>query len=408
MPLLKHEGEIILRHEKQSLTLKCDDTPSINIFESLNKINLIDAGESDFYSEEIKDFLNDDSIPVAIENYVFDQEEDILFLEKLLNEDPFQLPPMNQNQAKSSIEEPRYSFSIGYEPFSTTLVTELDKVTESSIKNLVPISREYEVTLDDESESNEPVKDDSSAFTTFSNPFINDSNDFTSNDNESIHDVPIEESKVYSNPLFDDDEINSNELKSHVESNFVESLSNHDTLKFNHLEEFSGAFTPIHIAKEEQIRREHDEYISLMERLITINPCPHPTNDDSKEYIDVVDDLRVDNSISNSENELSDNEASDFDNPSFPRPPPEPPNVELDYEPNTGEGISVVMNTIDELECLDPRNDIDVSTNNEDDDYFPFMFVIRIFLPYLINSEVFLLLLSAESEDTIFNPGISV
>nr|GFA01995.1 reverse transcriptase domain-containing protein [Tanacetum cinerariifolium] len=40
-----YEGEIILRHDDQSLTLKCGDTPSIsyNNFESLNKVDLIDA-----------------------------------------------------------------------------------------------------------------------------------------------------------------------------------------------------------------------------------------------------------------------------------------------------------------------------------------------------------------------------
>nr|GFA69991.1 reverse transcriptase domain-containing protein [Tanacetum cinerariifolium] len=48
-------------------------------------------------------------------------------------------PPMNPNQAKSSIEEPEHSFSMGYGHFSTTLITELDEVAESSIKNLVPI-----------------------------------------------------------------------------------------------------------------------------------------------------------------------------------------------------------------------------------------------------------------------------
>nr|GFA85635.1 reverse transcriptase domain-containing protein [Tanacetum cinerariifolium]GFA85666.1 reverse transcriptase domain-containing protein [Tanacetum cinerariifolium] len=80
-----YEGEIILRHEEQSLTLKCSDTPSIsyNNFELLNKIDLIDTGESDSYSEEIKNFLNDDSIPIGIENSVFDLEGDVLFLEKL-------------------------------------------------------------------------------------------------------------------------------------------------------------------------------------------------------------------------------------------------------------------------------------------------------------------------------------
>nr|GFD14290.1 hypothetical protein [Tanacetum cinerariifolium] len=192
---------------------------------------------------------------------------------------PMSIPFDDLNQSKSSIEEPEYSFSMGYEHFSTTLVMELDEVAKSGAKKLVPTPREYEVTSDNESESNKPVKDDSSAFTTFLNPLFNDSKDFTSNDNKSIHyeNVPIEESKVYSNQLFDDDEINSDELESHVESNFVESLSNHDTLKFDHLEEIFGPLMPIRITEEERIRRDHVEYISLMQRLITINPCTRPT-----------------------------------------------------------------------------------------------------------------------------------
>nr|GEU29537.1 reverse transcriptase domain-containing protein [Tanacetum cinerariifolium] len=68
-------------------------------------------GESDFFLEEIEDFLNDDSIPTGIENFVYDPEGDILFLEKLLNKDPFQLPLMDlklaeETKAKSFIEEP--------------------------------------------------------------------------------------------------------------------------------------------------------------------------------------------------------------------------------------------------------------------------------------------------------------
>nr|GEV59877.1 reverse transcriptase domain-containing protein [Tanacetum cinerariifolium] len=38
--------------------------------------------ESDFFLEEIEDFLNDDSIPTGIENFVYDPEGDIIFLEK--------------------------------------------------------------------------------------------------------------------------------------------------------------------------------------------------------------------------------------------------------------------------------------------------------------------------------------
>nr|GEU52641.1 hypothetical protein [Tanacetum cinerariifolium] len=328
----------------------------------------VKSQQSDFYSEEIENFLNDDSIPIGIENSVFNMEEDILFLERLLNEDPSPPPLMNPNQAKSSIEEPEHSFSMGYEHFSTTLLTKSEEVAESSIKNLVPIPREYEVTS---------------------------------------------ESKVFSNPLFDDDKINSDELDSHVESNF-ESLSTHDALinssyEIDHLEEFSGPLIPIHIAGEERIRREHAEYIIRMEMLFTINPYPRPKvnanttiesipsslipvqdndsqreeidivtntnellpsgfeNDDSDGEINVVEELHVDNSISNSKNELSDNEASNFDKPSFPRPPPEPPDAEFSFELDAEEEISVVMNDSDKLECLDPRDEFDVSNNENDD-----------------------------------------
>nr|GEU30680.1 reverse transcriptase domain-containing protein [Tanacetum cinerariifolium] len=73
-------------------------------------------GESDFFLEEIKDFLNDDSIPTGIENFVYDLEGDILFLEKLLNEDPFSLPPMDLKVAKKSKEK-----SYVEEPFELEL-----------------------------------------------------------------------------------------------------------------------------------------------------------------------------------------------------------------------------------------------------------------------------------------------
>nr|GEV35777.1 hypothetical protein [Tanacetum cinerariifolium] len=184
-------------------------------------------------------------------------------------------------------EEPEYSLSMGYEHLSITPETELDEVTKSSSKNLLPIPSEYEITSDDESECDVPVKDDSSSvFTTFSNPLFDDNDDFTSSDDESIfeEDVPIEEFKFYSNPLFDDDEINSDKLEPHyfnAESNFVKSLSNRDTLidsslKFGYLEEYSGALMPTSIADEERIRREHEEYIGLIEKLFTINACTRP------------------------------------------------------------------------------------------------------------------------------------
>nr|GEX15493.1 hypothetical protein [Tanacetum cinerariifolium] len=379
-----------------------------------------------------------------------------------------QISPVHAIAPVLTTEEPEYSLSMGYEHLSTIPETKSDEVMKSSVKNLLPIPSEYEVTSDDESECDVPVKDESSpVFTTFSNPIFDDNDDFTSSDDESFsdEDVPMEDFKVYSNPLFDDEEINSNEIDPYcfnAESDLIESLSNHDTLidsslKFDYLEEFSGELMSTSIIIEERIRREHEEYISLMEKLLAINSFPRsmqnfhantivetlPTStipvgdgDSLKEEIDIftdTDDLLppsiesdvydsggdihfLEELLANDSILIPKNESYDFDHhddPSFPRPPPEPPDVEFffDFKPNSGDLIAAVINNIDELnedEYFDPGGEINVFANIEDDDYFSFIFVIRIFLPYLIYPEVSPLLLPAESEDTIFDPGISV
>nr|GFA30258.1 hypothetical protein [Tanacetum cinerariifolium] len=80
----------------------------------------------DFDSEEIKNFLNDDSIPFGVEDSPFNMEEEILFLESLLIEYPFPPHPIIPNKTKSPIEEPKHSFNMGYEHFNTNLVTKDD------------------------------------------------------------------------------------------------------------------------------------------------------------------------------------------------------------------------------------------------------------------------------------------
>nr|GEX78633.1 reverse transcriptase domain-containing protein [Tanacetum cinerariifolium] len=127
-----YEGEIILRHDDQSLTLKCSDKPliSYNNFQSLNKVDLMDAtceeysqevlGFSDVVANEVStsyfepivlnssqnltpfdesDFLlfeeadaflavDDDSISLEFDATYYDPEGDILILYALLNSDP--------------------------------------------------------------------------------------------------------------------------------------------------------------------------------------------------------------------------------------------------------------------------------------------------------------------------------
>ncbi|GJY16985.1 hypothetical protein Tco_0387407 [Tanacetum coccineum] len=109
-------------------------------------------------------------------------------------------------------------------------------------------------------------------------------------------------------------------------------------------------------------------------------------------------------SIDNSNNtllELPEFESFHFD-PSFPRPPPEPPDVEicLHFEPD-----APVIDNFNELNDDQRGSEIDFSQNVEDDDSFAF--VIRTFLPFLTYPADSPLLLSIGSEDTIFDPGIS-
>nr|GFA53008.1 reverse transcriptase domain-containing protein [Tanacetum cinerariifolium] len=96
-----YEGEIILCHDDQSLTLKCGEKPSIsyNNFQSLNKVDLIDA-TCEEYLQEVLGFSDDVSNEVSTPYFEpivsnssqnltpFDEKGDILILEALLNNDP--------------------------------------------------------------------------------------------------------------------------------------------------------------------------------------------------------------------------------------------------------------------------------------------------------------------------------
>nr|GEU94521.1 hypothetical protein [Tanacetum cinerariifolium] len=77
-----------------------DSSPSFTPFEG-----------SDFILEEIEAYLKDESISPETGHVNSDPEGDIYLIEKLLNDDPFQLTPMDLKQgevikAKSSVEEP--------------------------------------------------------------------------------------------------------------------------------------------------------------------------------------------------------------------------------------------------------------------------------------------------------------
>ncbi|GJU39655.1 hypothetical protein Tco_1192612 [Tanacetum coccineum] len=163
------------------------------------------------------------------------------------------------------------------------------------VENLVQNPSESE----DECECDVPDCDDSQTtnFSTFSNPLFNDS--ISSDDESSLEEVIHEISfKTYSNPLFDlDEEIISSDFnlihnevldsapkndRSYTESYLPESLLNQDTLMASSpkvdstLDEFAGELKTI---SPGIVNREHEEYISLLERLLYDNSSPRPLED---------------------------------------------------------------------------------------------------------------------------------
>ncbi|GJW47653.1 hypothetical protein Tco_0079299 [Tanacetum coccineum] len=296
-------------------------------------------------------------------------------------------------------KEPEYSLIIGDEHLSTIPEKESDELIKSSVENLVPIPSEFEVISDNKSECDVPFDDESSStFTTFSNPLFDSNDDFTSSDDESLsdEDVPKENFKIYSNPLFNDEEIISPKIDPHyfnAESNLIESLLNRNILidsspKFDYLlEEFSGELAHINPIPPgiEKADFDLEEEICLVENLLYDNSFPRPPEELNLEIADTIfeslslspilvedndslmeeinlflasddsmppgiedDDYDSEGDIhfleellNNDSLSLLKNESSildHFNDPSPSRPPPEPPDAEIcfDFKPDKG------------------------------------------------------------------------
>ncbi|GKF12495.1 hypothetical protein Tco_0050421, partial [Tanacetum coccineum] len=101
--------------------------------------------------------------------------------------------------------------------------------------------------------------------------------------------------------------------------------------------------------------------------------------------------------------ELPEFESFHFDlDPSFSRPPPEPPNAEISLIIKIDAPVIDNFDELNEDECFDPGGG---ENNVEVDDSFTF--VTWTFLPFLTYPEVSPLLSSTRNEDTIYDPDIS-
>ncbi|GJY32798.1 hypothetical protein Tco_0417267, partial [Tanacetum coccineum] len=284
--------------------------------------------------------------------------------------------------------EPDDSLIMGNEELITIPEKESDEFIKYSVEDLIPISSESEDFSDNESECDET----SLTFTTFLNPLFDPNDDFTSSDDESLsdEDVPMENFKIYSNPLFDDEEIISTKIDPHsfnAESNLIESLLNRDTLidsspKFDFLfEEFSGELAHIDPIPPgiEKADFYLEEEIRLVENLLYDNSSPRPPEELNLEIADTIleslslhllSPLRINDDSEDEDNStfLPENELSILE-PSSPRPPSEPLDVCLNFKPDTAMKNDEDFN----------QGEIVLSLNVEDVNSFTF--VIWTFLP---------------------------
>nr|GEY41314.1 hypothetical protein [Tanacetum cinerariifolium] len=297
-----------------------------------------------------------------------------------------------------STKEPEYSPRMGYKHSNTTSKTESNEIIKSGVEELVPILSENEVILEDKRDCDLPVCENSPICDNQSEIFSDSKNDDDiSSDDDDFEDIEYVEASL-----------TDLEIVSVEEENFDNSLSDNFSPEFktfyDHTEETRSGNTTTHAHDSLpeydsfcfEIEPDQEKLINVLKNNMSDDSSNDPLleeddlflasdnsipsgienfGNDSEGDIRFLEELLIDDSILSHESSDSNFE----DNPSFPRPPPEPPDAEFD----AGEDIPFVMNDKDEI-----------------DDYSTFMFVIHF--------KVFSFLLSAESEDTIFDHGISV
>ncbi|GJV62582.1 hypothetical protein Tco_1473410 [Tanacetum coccineum] len=245
--------------------------------------------------------------------------------------------------------------------------------TIPSVENLVPIPSEFEGISEDTCDV--PVCEDPSTFDVLSDhsEILSDSNnDGTSSDDDDFEDIEYVSLEEMNDVDQEEKEIDLDDI-----------LQIQDVILREKLLNISRLITNIESLKDNPI-------LDHVFKSSSSFPIPVTNSDSFFEKSDEKWHIVISDNSNDPLLELPEFESFHFD-PSFPRPPPEPPDVEicLNFEPDTA-----VIN----------RGEIDFSQNVEDDDTFTF--VIRTFLPFLTYPMDSPLLLSTGSEDTIFDLGI--
>ncbi|GJX31658.1 hypothetical protein Tco_0241513 [Tanacetum coccineum] len=264
-----------------------------------------------------------------------DDEESTIHLNEIIS----QIPPSITITPVLPTMEPEDSLIMGDEDLHTIPEKESDKFIKSNVEDLVPIIRESEDTSDSDKDNDESLPEE---------------------------DVLEENSKTYSNPLFE----------------FDEKYISSDAL----------LVTPLSDANEDKCfdsGGDIDEIDAFLD--IDVSTDIEDGYHDSKRDIIYLENLLINDTIPN----LS-------------------PEVFLDHDPRSLKNEPDNDDLKSMIKVFDPGIHEKIISSTyvrlpfEDHHYFSLTFVIRIFLPYLTYSRDSSLLLSSGSEDTIFDPSISV
>ncbi|GJX43814.1 reverse transcriptase domain-containing protein [Tanacetum coccineum] len=210
-------------------------TPTSEPIISDSSLSLTPFEGSDFILEEIEAYLKDDSISPEIDHADFNLEGDIRLIEELLNNDPSSPPPLSHNPLSSSTT----SSSPSLTPVETSDALLEEFADELALLEPFPLGNG-----DDEFDLEGDIL--------LLEKFLND-DEFTSSDDESLpdEDVPKDNVKIYSNPLFEfDDEYISSEVNPLFNEELEDIKSNKSC--FSNLDDPDLSVTPLSDANEDE------------------------------------------------------------------------------------------------------------------------------------------------------------
>nr|GEZ20674.1 hypothetical protein [Tanacetum cinerariifolium] len=270
-----------------------------------------------------------------------------------------------------STKEHENSLSMGYEHLSITPETESDKVTESNAENLLSIPSECEVTLEDKRECDELICENSSTINVCDNHseiLFDSNNDDLSSDDESFEDIEYVDASV-PNPTIvsveeenvvhrEEEEVDLEDI-SLVQDVVLQTRSGNTThVNYSLLEYDSFCFEIVPDQKglinlaENDIpdNSSNDPFLEEVDLFLSDNSIPpgiENVADDPEGDVHFLEELLIDDSI------LS-HELSDDNNPSIPRPPPKPPDVESFFDLKPNMIAEEILDKLNEDKCFDP------------------------------------------------------